>query len=112
MILVPIVLAIMEHRRKFTGRAMRFSEALGAGVITSFFGGIIFSIFIAIYSYVNPDIMAQLAAQANQTKATEGLITSNAGKSVGSGFFYFVATFFIGFILSFISSLFLFKRKA
>ncbi len=112
MILVPIVLAIMEHRRKFVSKIMRFSEALGAGVITSFIGGIVFSIFIASYSYMNPDVMAQLAAQANQTKATEGLITSDVGKSIGSGFFYFVATFFLGFLLSLISSLFLFKRKA
>lgn len=115
MILVPIILAILEHRRKFSGRPMRITEALGAGVITVFVGGALGSVFLFIYYYGNEDVMQALeniSLKENPNLGKTLVGESSFKKAILACLSFYMLTFLIGFVLSLISSLFLFKRKA
>ncbi len=115
MVLVPIVLAILEHRKKFAGRPMRLTEGLGTGVITVFIGGAISSLFLFIYYISNADVMAALeriSLQENPGQPQSILEAGNFKKAILACLSIYMITFMVGFILSLISSLFLFKRKA
>ncbi|MDZ4757310.1 MAG: DUF4199 domain-containing protein [Bacteroidota bacterium] len=115
MVLVPIVLAILEHRRKFAGRPMRITEGLGAGVITVFIGGAIAAVFLFIYYYGNSDVMQALEkiSLKENPGTTQNIIEAgDFKKAILACLSFYMLTFMVGFILSLISSLFLFKRKA
>ncbi len=115
MILVPIVLAILEHRRKFAGRPMKITEGLGAGVITVFIGGAVAAVFLFIYYFANSDVMAALekiSLQENPGQTQNIIEAGNFKKAILACLSFYMLTFMVGFLLSLISSLFLFKRKA
>lgn len=115
MILIPIILAIIEHRKKFIGRPMRYTESLGVGIITVFIGGAIASVFLFIYYYANTDVMEileKITLKENPSMVKNTMIEGHFKKAALGGLSAYILTFLFGFILSLVASIFLFKRKA
>ena len=112
MLLLAVLLAMIKHTKKFACRTIRFTEMLGAGIITTFIGAFILAFYMFMYSAFNEETMKQLdeigksSFTSNQIKAAENIVSpSNILKSLGLGMASFGVVFFFGFISSFVFSM-------
>lgn len=118
-ILMGLALAMMHHRRKFEGRIMRYTEALGAGIITALIGGIILAIFTFFFFYLNDDLRAglekisfdALTQEKQKTSLELGKDMTPFSKVAGSAMFSFSMMLFYGLLGSLIMAVFFQKRK-
>lgn len=114
-VFVTVLLSATDHRKKFTGRAFKFAEGVGCGVLTSAMAGIFFAILIFVYLYFNPEVGKALKEislkhmPAGMPKDTFKLtpIKESALASVQT----FIQTFLIGLISSIIVGVILRKKS-
>lgn len=118
-ILMGLALAMLHHRRKFEGRIMRYTEALGAGIITALIGGIILAIFTFFFFYLNDDLRVGLekisfnALTPDMQKTSHELSKDMTpfNKVADSAMFSFSMMMFYGLLGSLFMAIFVQKRK-
>lgn len=118
-ILMALVLAMLHHRRQFAGRTMKYTEALGAGIITALLGGVLLALFTFLFFWLNDDLrigLEQIAFDAlsseekkTSLELTKGMTTFN--KVAGSAMYAFSMMMFYGLLGSLCLAIFV-QRKA
>lgn len=115
-VMLGVFLSCTDHKKKFENKVMKYSEAIGCGVLTVAFAAIMFSLFIFFYLYFNPEVGKSLEEisrkHVTQEIPKDVFKLSPLNKSILAAVQSFIQTFMIGFISSILIGFFVQKRTA